>query len=782
MGQGVAIRWHGVKRLLLSASLGLGVLVGSALVGPLAPPAVAQTVSLSEIAITGNQRVSVRSIESLLQIAPGATLTEAALNDAYQRVVNSGLFETVEFSTEGGVLQVVVSEWPTIGVISFEGNRRITDEALAEVILSKPRRIYTPTAAATDAARVVEAYGETGRLAATVEPKIIRRPDNVVDLVFEIAEGAIVEVERLAFIGNSAFSDRRLRQVLQTRQAGIFRRFVTADTYSAERVEVDKQLLRDFYFSRGFIDFQVLDATAEITRGQDAILVTFSIREGLPYRIGTVTTSSSLEGVDAAEFQAQNRVRTGAVYSPLLLENTIARMETLAVEKGIAFARVTPRLSRNEADQTIDVEFALERGPRIFVERIDITGNVTTLDRVIRRQFRIVEGDPFNPREIRFAAERIRALGFFEASDVGTRQGSAPDQVIVRAEVLERPTGSLTFGASYGAADGAAFTVGLSESNFLGRGQFLAVNLNFGVENASSALRFVEPSLLGRDLQFSFGLSDSRSQSQFTSYDSSIIEFRPGLEFPTSANGRLGVFYRLGSNKISGVTVANSSPQIVTDQARGRLSASALGYSFSWDNRRDGLAADQVRVLRFGQEFAGLGGDAQFIKTTASGTYETRLRGGDLVLRATAEAGHLAALSGYATHVTDRFSLTGQLRGFEPYGIGPRDTGAVAEDPLGGMTYAVLRLDAEFPVGLPTEYGIRGGVFADVGSLWSLQDTTGVGGAGSIDDSRRLRAALGVSVLWDTVLGPLRFNFSRAVRKETYDRPQNFDLTISTQF
>ncbi|MFN3936880.1 MAG: outer membrane protein assembly factor BamA [Gemmobacter sp.] len=745
-------------------------------------PAAAQQYRFNSVVVEGNERIESRTVLSYARLPRGQAVSAAELNDAYQRILGSGLFETVDLVPRGGTLVIRVAEFPTIGVVNFEGNRRLRTEELSRLVGSQARRIYSPSQAEADAAAITEAYAQRGRLAARVEPRIIRRPGNRVDLVFEIAEGQVVEVERLSFVGNRAFSDRRLRQVLETRQAGLLRQFITADTYNAERIEVDKGLLRDFYLSRGYIDFQVLDATAEILRDRSGFFVTFTVREGLPYRFGRLTTVSEFDGADAAEFHALSRLREGQTFTPTAIENTIARMEQHAARKGLTFLRVDPRITRNDRDQTLDIEFALVRGPRIFVERIDIEGNATTLDQVIRRQFRIVEGDPFNPREIREAAERIRALGFFSNASVDTRPGSGPDQVLVKAEVTEQPTGSLSFGASYGRADGLGLAVGLSESNFLGRGQFVSLDLNLGASNATSSFSFSEPAFLGRDLRFTFEGFYSQSQANFSTWDTRSIQVRPSVDFPISENGRLELRYTLGKNRMFNVDPARSSPILVREEATGGQYYSALGYGYSWDNRRGGLRGGPATfVLRFGQDFAGLGGDLKYIQTTALAAAETRILNEEVTLRAELEAGAIHARGGSGTRVTERFFLdSSKIRGFEPFGIGPRDVGATAQDALGGNYFAVARFEAQFPVGLPVEYGVKGGVFWDVGTLWGLNDTAGIDLRGS--DRAKLRSAVGVSLFWETPIGPLRFNFSRALRKESYDREQRFDVTISTRF
>nr|WP_162140863.1 outer membrane protein assembly factor BamA [Pseudorhodobacter ferrugineus] len=747
-----------------------------------ASQAQAQTYQFSNVQVEGNQRVDAATIMSYAGIGRGQAVSVGELNDAVQRINSAGLFEDVQINPKGNTLVITVREFPTINIINFEGNKRLKDEALAKIVKSQSRRVFSPAQAEADAAEIIKAYQESGRIAATVDPKIIRRADNRVDLVFDIREGQVVEVERLSFNGNRAFSDRRLRQVLATKQAGIFRAFIQSDTFIADRIEFDKQLLKDFYLARGYVDFQVLDAVGEVTRERDGFFVTFSVREGQKFKIGNVTTVSEIDGVDAAEFENVMKLRSGVTYSPTIIENNIARMENLALKKSLNFVTIEPRITRNERDMTLDVEFAIIRGQRVFVERIDIEGNTTTMDEVIRRQFRAAEGDPFNPREVSRAAERIRALGFFKDAKVEAEQGSASDQVIVNVDVEEQPTGSLTLGASYGADSGIGFSGGFTETNFLGRGQTVGASIETAADSKSGGLTFIEPAFLGRDLSFSIGVDYAESNYDNSFYNTRSASIGFGLGFPVGENSRLQLNYKLAETAVRKVDPA-SSQILRNEEALGGQFSSSLGYAFEYDSRKDGINPLGGVLLRFSQDFAGLGGDSKYIKTEALALVERRVLNEDVTLRAVAEGGMLHMIKGNS-RVTERFFASGKIRGFEGNGLGPRDLDPLGnQDALGGNMFAVARLEAEFPIGLPDEYKIKGGAFVDVGSVWSLDNTNGgVAGGNTVDDGAKLRAAVGVSLFWETPIGPLRFNFSRAVKKQTYDKERKFDLTISSQF
>jgi len=757
----------------------MSILLSTAMVSaPFFTPAYAETYSFSQLVVEGNERVDATTILSYAGIAKGESIISGALNDAYQRIVDAGLFETVELIPQGGTLLIRVQEYPMLNVVDFQGNKALKDENLAEVVKSRSRLVYSPAQAEADATSISEIYRVQGRLAASVTPRIIRRDDNRVDLVFEIAEGKVVEVERLSFVGNRAFSDRRLRQVLETKQAGFLRQLIKGDTFVAERLEVDKQMLRDFYLSRGYVDVQVLDASGELARERDASFVAFTIREGQQFKLGKISTVSELEGVDVAEFVDVQKLRSGVVYSPAIIENNIARMESLALRKGLNFVQIEPRITRNERDQTLDIEFVLKRGEKIFVERIDVEGNTTTLDQVVRRQFRTVEGDPFNPREIRQSAERIRALGFFADAKVESQPGSDGDQVVVKVDVEEQPTGSLSFGASYGLSSGVGLNIGFSESNFLGRGQGLSLNITSGTDSNEGSLTFVEPAFLGRDLKLKFSGYYRETTQASASYDTSNILVSPALDFPVSANSRLEVRLKYFQDTMTNYT---GESDLLLGEATGSMAGAGIGYTYSYDTRVNGMNPNGGILLRFGQDFVGLGGDIKYLSTSALALAETKIFNEEVTVRTVFEGGMLNSFDGYQTRVTDRFFGNGKVRGFETNGYGPMDGNPLSPEAVGGNVFAVAKFEADFPLGLPEEYGINGGVFFDIGSVWGLDNTDGTG-PDPIDDSFKLRSAVGFSVFWKTPIGPLRFNFSKALLKEVDDKEQTFDLTISTKF
>ncbi len=772
-GQKTNILWQALTLFFLFATPGLLVLPD---------PAQAQSYTINRFEVEGNRRIETSTIIARTGIEPGQTVSAGQINDAFQRLLDSGVFETVELTPRGNTLVIAVEEYPTINQISIEGNRRVKDDVLLEAISSQTRRVFTPQLAEADADLIAEIYSAQGRVSATVIPRIIRRNDNRVDLVFEVAEGTTIEVERVSFVGNRAYSDRRLRRVLETKQANILRTFLRGDTFIADRIEFDKQVIRDFYLSRGYIDFRVNSANVEFTRERDAFFLVMNITEGQRFAFGQISTVSEIPGVDPAPYQAALKVKPGVIYSPTLIENSIARLERLGLKQGVDFLRVEPRVTRNPRDLTLDVQFVLTRGPRIFVERIDIEGNTTTLDRVIRRQFDTVEGDPFNPREIRQSAERIRALGFFSTADVETREGTSPSQVIVDVDVEEQPTGSLSLGGSYSVSDGFGIAIGLNESNFLGRGQNLGITLSTAQDSEQYTINFTEPYLLGRKLRFDLGVGLASTNSSFASYDTKTVFFNPQVSYAIGELSALRLRYGWNQSEMTQQSNETNGAVIASEIAQGKRTSSSIGVSYVYDSRLGGLNPNAGVLFELGVDAAGLGGDNEYIKTTARAIAQKRVLNEEVVLRASLELGALNWTGDDFSRTIDRFVLgPNTFRGFEPAGLGPRDLSNGQDDAIGGNYYWVARFESDFPLGLPEELGLRGGLFYDVGNLYNINnvDTSGadiVGASGSI------RHVVGVSVLWTTPFGPLRFNFSQALKKEEFDKEQSFDLTIQAQF
>ena len=547
-------------------------------------------------------------------------------------------------------------------------------------------------------------------------------------------------------------------------------------------------MLRQFYLERGYVDFVVRSATAEIARERNAFFVTFTVSEGPRYNFGEISVASTTAALDPLEFEPLLApLLGGGVYNAKLVERVIERMAFLAGQRGYAFLEVRPRIEKNDANRTVDIVFELVEGERVFVERIDISGNTRTLDRVIRRQFSLVEGDAFNSREVRNAENRIRALDYFETVTVEVRPGSSPSRALIGVEVEEQPTGSLNLGGSFSSSEGIAAQISITERNFLGRGQTVSLALTASTQFTNVDFTFVEPALFDRDLLGGFQIYFLDRNYEETAYKTRNIGFVPRIGFPVSENGRLTLRYTISQDEI--FDVAFDASDIIKEE-EGTLITSAVGGTYVFDRRNSPVDPSAGFILTATQEFAGLGGDTTYSKTSGTARAYTSLFDEDVILSAALEGGALFSNDG--STVTQRFITGGDaFRGFARNGVGPRDIcgrgncrepqeDVRVDDPLGGNFLTVLRLDASFPLGPLEQYGIFGGVFSDIGSLWGLDET--FGSMGEVDADFYLRATAGLSLFVETPFAPLRFNFARALRKQDYDETENFRFTVATRF
>ena len=731
-----------------------------------------QETLVSSINVDGNKRISSDTIVSLSKVQVGSAYSPTQLNSALQSIKKSSYFKTVDISIVNNILNINVIENPTINSISFEGNKSLSDINLNELITSKQRQTLLISQVEKDTDKIATAYADTGRISAIVTPKVIELSDNRVDLVFEITEGRITEVEKITFTGNRVFSDLRLKGVIATKQAGIFRRFIKSDTFVKDKLDYDIDLLRNFYINKGFIDFEV-QSSVELTREKDAFLINYNIKEGQKYSFSEIKFDTSKLNIDEKSLDKINRIKNGSKYDRRRVTKLIDEIDIYLAKNGFRFFEPVPVVSRNDENLTMDVEIQINETRKVFVERIEVEGNSTTLDEVIRLQFDFVEGDPFNRRKVLEAVDKIRGLGFFSNVETSTRNGSAPEKIIIEVKLTEKPTGSLGIGAGYNSSDGTVATFNVNERNFLGKGQTVKLDLSTSKIEKQTELGFEDPSFLGRNLLagISFGQTSTTPSSVPLSTDK--LYFEPKIGFPLSRDSKLTIEYSFDQEDVKLTTASNLVSPLIRDDV-GKKNKSALIFIYSLDKTNSVVTPTAGYDFRIIQELNGLGGDISYSKTNLNfKTYRTILRD-DIILSSNLSSG---VIVGSDASLMNRFTLGGdRLKGFRNQGIGPYDS--TYDTHLGGKMYTSLSLEASFPIGIPEEYGIYGGVFLDTGSLWGLDNTD----SGRIDDSSKIRSALGFSIFWESAIGPLRFNWSSPIKKETNDVTENFRFTIDTRF
>ncbi len=756
---------QGLRALVVVLFIGLSVAFGAR--------AQSNAPIINAIRIEGNQRIEAETIRSYMPIAVGDTINAEKMNRALKSLFATGLFADVKIRREGSVLVVSVVENPIINRIAFEGNRRISDEALSAEVQLRPRVVYTRTKVQKDVARILSIYRRSGRFAATVDPKVIQLPQNRVDLVFEINEGPLTKIRRINFIGNKRFSDSTLREKIATKESRWYRFLTSDDTYDPDRLTFDRELLRRFYLSKGYVDFRVISAVAELTRDRTGFFITFTVDEGDRYRIGKVDIESKLRGLDVNALRDLIETQAGDWYNANLVEKTIQTLTDAIGSKGYAFVDVRPKVDRDRKNRVVNLTYEIGEGPRVFVERININGNFRTLDKVIRREFQLVEGDAFNTAKLRRSEQRIRDLGFFDKVDVKTREGSAPDKAIIDVEVSEQATGSLTFGAGLSSLEGPVADVSLRERNLLGRGQDLKLSFSISGRRQRIDLSFTEPYFLDRELAAGFDLFrrsvDVTDQSAFNQ-DSVGLTLRMG--YPVTEQLRHSLRYTIRRDKITDV---DATASIFIKSQEGANTTSSIGQSLAYDTRDSRLNPTEGYLLQLKQDIAGLGGDIRYFRNEVSARYYYPFTP-KWVGSVAANVGNIFGLFGKDVRLNDRFFIGGsRLRGFATAGIGPRD--AATRDALGGNTFATASVQLSFPLGFPAEFNVRGRTFIDAGTLTGLDES----GSGILDTAApRVSGGFGVSYI--SPFGPIHIDFAIPFIKESFDDTETVRFTFGTRF
>ena len=794
---------------------------------------------IQSISVLGNQRVEANTVASYLLFAPGDPYSEERIDLSLKTLYATGLFADVVIDPRDGNVLIQVIENPIINRVIFEGNKSLKSDKINDEISAEPRSLFTRSQVQEDVTRIIELYRQSGRFGATVEPKVVEQPQNRVDLIFEITEGPVTGVRRINFIGNNEFSDRKLRREIATAESRWYRIFSSNDNFDPGRLEYDREQLRTFYTNRGFADFRVTSATAELTPDQDDFYITFAVDEGGEYRWGDISVETELEALNPDFLERIVAIEEGEVFNSSQIEDAIDSLNFIAGTSGYAFVDIQQDLRLNREDKTVDLVFNLVEGPRVYIERIDIVGNTTTLDYVIRRELELVEGDAFNRILLDRSRNRVRALRFFEEVEIEETQGSAPDRAVVKVTVKEQPTGELSFSAGFSSADAFLVDLSITQRNLRGRGQLLRFVIRASSNRREIDARFTEPRFLGRNLAAGVELFDVVIDFlDEAGFRSSRTGGQVSLAFPLTQNTSLSTRYSLRSESIE-FPQEDQCDQILTDNLENNLSASniqllslcqqvggrlssILGYTFGWDRRDDPITPTGGFDMRFSQDVAGIGGDVQYLRTDLRANAYRGLFPG-VIASTTLAGGYIRGWDGEPVQVNDRyFKGNFEFRGFDNAGIGPRVINYVAEtdstfiptgagsegfdgrrQALGGNLFGLAAAEVSFPVGIPQ---LLGSVFIEAGTVGLLDEdfqyniiidegASGLTRGSSCDgitapgvicqrtyDALDPRVTAGASVFWESPFGPIRFDFTQPIVKQPFDDRKSFQFTTRTRF
>lgn len=779
------------------------------------------------IEVLGNHRVDSETIRAYLE--------SGDLAKAEKELKATGLFASVSVRRVSGHIVVRVTENNIVNQVAFEGNSKLKGSEIVDQLQTKSRGPFDPAVAQSDAQHILEIYKRSGRGLANVSYRTVDLPNGRLDVVFTIKEGDKTGVKQIKFVGNQAFSDSKLRGLMSTTEMNFLSFFKTSDVYEADRISADAEAIRRYYLKNGYTDVQITQAGGVFDATVGGWVVTVGVNEGPQYRISAIHVDSRLKDVSGDMLVKDIRLAVGDVYNGDALEKSVETMTRSVGRAGYAFAQVHPRGDRDTAARTVALNFIVEEGPRVYVERINIHGNTRTRDYVIRREFEVGEGDPYNRVLIDRAERRLNGLGFFKSVRITNAPGTSPDRVIINVEVEDQSTGSFGFAAGYSTADGIIGEVSLTETNFLGRGQYLKVALSGGSNSKGIELNFTEPNFADQRIAAGFDLFRKQTDATKYAYYQNWVTggtLRAGL--PITDDFTFGARYSLYAstikipntttkpyddctNPLIGTTpgtpgapaltatsscLSNGEASLAVKQLRGTKITSLVGYTLEYNTLDDRKNPTGGIYAEFKQDFAGLGGDSHFVRTTADARYYREIMD-EVVGFVRVQGGHIQGFGKNKLRLTDNFNLGPDLvRGFAPSGIGPRDISditSINSNALGGTTYFGGTAEIQFPIfGMPREVGLKGAVFADAGTLFGFHGQTNFGGGActpnnsaptftqgtciQVDDSRKIRSSVGVSILWASPLGPIRFDYAWVISKGKYDQKQAFRFSGGTSF
>ncbi len=728
---------------------------------------------VKKIEISGAQRIEESTIASYMDLKIGDNIDSEATDKALKSLFSTGLFADVKVSEANGLVSVGVVENPVINIISFEGNDKIKDDELLSEVQLRQRQVFTRAKVRSDVSRLYQIYRRQGRFSVQIEPKIIRLDQNRVNLVFEIHEGDITKVKTIRFVGNENYSDRKLRSVISTKESSWYKFMTSSDRYDSDRLNYDQELMREHYLSKGYVDFKVVSAVAELSNDKSGFFITFTVEEGARYKVDGNEVISNIRNFDASVLGSSITFDEGDWYNINEVKRSVQKMTDQLGDLQYAFVDVRPDIRKNRKNQSVTVVFMINETPRVFVERINVNGNIRTLDKVLRREMELVEGDPFNRSKLAKSESNIRKINFFESVDINVSQGSAPDKTVIDIDVQEKSTGELSLGAGFSSTDGPLADISIRERNLLGKGQNLLLSTTMAGKKSEFNLSFTEPYFLGRDISAGFDLfHTTRDLQKESSYDQRRSGGGVRLGYPLSENWRQTLRYRMERNAIDNV---NSNASRFIREQEGTRTTSAVSQRLLYDTRDSRIFATSGAMYWLNTEIAGLGGDAKYVsaKTGASYFYPFSQ---NVVLNVLGEGGAIQSYSDSDVEINERFFLGGStLRGFQRSGVGPRDRST--DDALGGNFFYRGSVEITFPLGLPKELGIKAHTFSDVGSLWDIDEVNS-----GLFDENSIRASAGVGVSWKSPFGPIRLDYAVPYSSEDYDKEEKLRFDFGTRF
>lgn len=747
------------------------------LVAFLATSATAATVK--SITVKGNERIQESTIRAYIPLQTGQSFNQSDMDRALKELYETGLFSDVNITDDQGNLRVVVSENPILNEVVFEGNDALSDDVIKQELTLKSRDVITAGKVKQDVDRLQKLYQRKGFYGAQIEAEYIKKDQNRVDLVLTFNEGTKTTISRITFVGNRFFSQDTLRSVITSRESAWYQFLSSTDIYDPDLVTYDEQQLTQHYRNNGFMDFRVTSVDATLSKDRKQFSLTFFIEEGTRYTIGNVDFKSVFKDITPDDLKSLLVFESDDVFRQKDIDASESALVDFLGSRGYAFVDIDPMFAPRDVNKetgegVVDVTFSLKEGRRVYIEQINIIGNVRTLDKVVRRELTFAEGDPYNAIKIRESEKNIRNLGYFKTVKFDIKEGSTPDQSIINIEIMEQPTGELSLGAGFSSTESVLADIRLRERNFLGRGQDVRASASLSGKRQQVDLGIADPYFLDRKLYGGLDFQNLvRDFQDESSYDEERLGGRATLGFDLGPDLNQRVFYFANNVKISDVD--ENASRFIKDQ-EGEFLTSGVGTRFTYDKRDNRIEPSEGYMTYYEANFAGVGGDVDYLRNEIGAVKYWPLYEKDWVLSTEADTGYVFDYSGGDVRINDRFFLGGgRLRGFELAGIGPRDS--TTEDALGGQYYARTSAELRFPLGLPEELGLSGVSFIDAGVLSDAVDQ-----GPEVQDDNSIRASGGVGLAWRSPFGPVSIDYAIPFAKEDYDQEDRFRFSFGTQF
>lgn len=741
----------------------------------------AHAITIKDVVVQGNQRVETSTVEAFLAVSKGQDISKDELDEAFRRTFETGLFKDLSLDIKDNVLYVTVKENPVVSEVDIDGNDKISKEKLLAELKVAPRSVFKESDLQADTTRLLTLYQRSGRFNVSVDTKVEDLDNNRVKVTYIVHEGERAEISQITFVSNRAFDEAELEDVISTKESRWWRFFSGNDNYDPDRIEYDKELLRKYYTSRGYADFDVLSATSEFNPVTKSFNIIFTLDEGIKYIFGKTKIINNIKDVDTKSLESEILTKEGKEFNAQRVDDTISVFTDKLGDKGYAFVKIVPDLNKDKKKRTVDLTYNIAEGPRVYVNNINITGNSRTTDEVIRREFRLAEGDPYNASKIKRSKQRIEALGYFSKVDIKNERTDYPDRADLLVNVEEQSTGELTFGAGFSTQDGVIGDVSVVERNLLGRGQYVKVDLTAASARKEASLSFTEPYFLGKNLNAGFDIfhtvltGDNYSNNLTFDSTSTGLTLRAG--YPLTEYLTHSFRYTIRNDEISNAQAGSS---LFVLRQVGKRITSSIGQSLTYNTLDNQFFPKTGTIASISQDYAGIGGDVDYLKHEAKVSWFTPLDEyeQEFIFRLTGKAGNVTGMNGDDVRINDRFFIGGNvIRGFKNQGLGPRDK--TTTDPLGGNSYYAGTAELMFPMGLPDELQVKGAVFNDIGSLFETDD---LDPTNQIQDDASPRASAGVGIFWRSPVGPIRIDFAKAYLKKSYDDEELIRFNFGTRF